>query len=398
MKDFYERLHLAKRQVITKDGKVQNKAIITTDQMVNLIKAGCFDALESDKTRLEILEEFLHLEFPDKVGITTGALKQLIKRGLIPDSYSEALRYYHFREYLKQGEKVEDGILPHTQEDGYKVVKSKKWYLLDGEDEFDTQDVVEAFFSLFPELQEGKHWVYNDNPNYYSNAIWVECGASGKGSFEATYKLRISDLTKFLTSTELLKAYNESIFTDRKNNYITGTQSTWEMETMRYYYSDHELANIDRQYYKVDNYFELSENPEIVEYWERKDKATGETIKIPKFKINQICGVVLGRNTNKHTVSLLTEYGVVPVKLQKGAFTHYDKRISMTDEETGETKVVESGWFKPGSLLFVRGIRNGDQFRAKVYKNGLYEHTIERIDKVYEDGIVLTTKERTRVD
>ena len=34
--------------------------------MLNLIKAGCFDELEPNKTRLQLLEEYLHWEFPDK--------------------------------------------------------------------------------------------------------------------------------------------------------------------------------------------------------------------------------------------------------------------------------------------------------------------------------------------
>ena len=85
-------------------------------------------------------------------------------------------------------------------------------------------------------------------------------------------------------------------------------------------------------------------------------------------------------------------------KFVDGQFNHYDKRISIYDEEAGKNKVVEQSWFKRGTLLFIRGIRIGDQFKVKTYRNSLYEHSVERIDKVYEDGIVLTTKERTRID
>ena len=104
----------------------------------------------------------------------------------------------------------------------------------------------------------------------------------------------------------------------------------------------------------------------------------------------------LGRNTNKHTVTLLTEYGVVECKYQKGQFTHYDKRLSVVNDE-GVKKIVENTWFQRGNLLFVRGIRNGSQFRVKTYKNGLYEHSTALIEKVYEDGVVLTKEERTQI-
>ena len=50
---------------------------------------------------------------------------------------------------------------------------------------------------------------------------------------------------------------------------------------------------------------------------------------------------VLDRNTNKHIVTLLTEFGVVECKYQKGQFTFYDKRLSMIDEETGSKKIVK---------------------------------------------------------
>ena len=397
MKDFHDRLHLVKQEVKLKDGKTQMKALISKEQMLNLIKAGCFDELEPHKTRVELLEEYLRMEYPDKKSLTTGTLDQLIKRGLIPDSYSDELRYYNFRNYLREGVKVEDGVLPHTLDDEYKITKTKKWYLLDGEDEVDTQEVVDIFFEMFPHLQEGKHWVYNTTGEGYSNAIWVESGASGKGTFESYYKLNTSRLTNFLRSPELLQAYNELLFTERKNSEIPGTLSSYEMETMCFYYHEHELALLNRDYYNVCNFFELPEEPVVIDYWERKDRETGDIIKIPKFKINQICGTVLDRNTSKHIVTLLTEFGVVDCKYQKGQFSHYDKRLSMIDEETGKSKVVENSWFKRGNLLFVRGIRDGSQFRVKTYKNGLYEHSTGLIEKVYDDGIVLTKEERTQI-
>lgn len=397
MKDFHDRLHLVKQEVILKDGKKQMKALISKEQMLNLIKAGCFDNLEPDVTRLELLEEYLHWEYPDKKTLTTASMKQLLSRGLIPDDYSECLRYYNFRTYLREGVKLNDGDLPQQQEN-YKVTKSKKWYLLDGEDEVDTQEVVEAFFEMFPDLQEGKHWYYNEDDEYYGNAIWVESGATSKGTFEAVYKTRIEALNKFIGSKELVASYNDCVFRERKKEMIPGTQSSYEMETMAYYYSDHELAHINMEYYSVVNFHDLPEEPEVIGYWEREDKETGETIKIPKFKIEQICGTVLDRNKSKHTVSLLTPHGVVEVKFQKGQFTFYDRRLSIPDEDTGKNKVVEESWFKRGNLLFVRGIRNGDQFRAKVYRNGIYEHTIALIEKVYSDGICLTKNERQKIE
>ena len=80
-------LHLTKQVVTLKDGKTQNKALISKEQMFNLIKAGCFDNLEPNKTRLDLLEEYIHLEHPDKTSLTTANIDALINRGLIPEEY-----------------------------------------------------------------------------------------------------------------------------------------------------------------------------------------------------------------------------------------------------------------------------------------------------------------------
>ena len=68
------------------------------------------------------------------------------------------------------------------------------------------------------------------------------------------------------------------------------------------------------------------------------------------------------------------------------------------DEEKGTKKIVENSWFKRGNLLFIRGIRNGDQFKVKTYKNTVYSHSTAMIEKVYEDGVCLTRDERTQIE
>lgn len=399
MKDFHDRLHLVKQEVKTKDGKVQKKALISKEQMINLIKGGAFDTIEPNKTRQEVLEEYLHMEYPDKKAITTTNLDQLINRGLIPSDYDDELMYYDFREYLRQGKKVNDGDLPFHKENGYKVTKSKKWYLLDGVDEVDTQEVVDAFFNMFPELQQGKHWEYvEDNGDYYPNAIWVESGATSKDSFEGVYKRKIARLLDFMRSDDLLQAYNESLFTDVKNVHMQGSQATWEFESLAMYHSDHELAHINKEYYNISNFHDLPTEPVVEDYWEKVDKETGEVIKIPKFKIEQICGVVLGKNKNKSILTLLTESGVVNCKYQSGQFAFYDRSISIPDEETGKNKTVEKSWFSRGTLLMIRGIRVGEVFRAKVYRNGLWSHSTAKIEKLFDDGICLLQEERYRIE
>ena len=398
MIDFYNKMRMVKQEVLTKDGKKQMKSLVAKGQMISLIKAGAFDKIEPHKSRTELMEEYLLLEYPNKKKLTTSNLEDLINRGLIPSDYDEELRYYDFREYLRQGTKVNDGEL-YFQDENYKPTKSKKWYLLDGEDEVDTQEIVDVFFEMFPTLQQGKHWEYvEDNGEYYPNSIWVECGASSKDSFEGIYKTKINRLVKYLSSQEVLDRYNESLFSEVRNTYMSGSEATWEFETMNHYQGEHEVAKINKELYNIKNFHELDEQPKIVNYWMKKDKETGKEIPIPIFEINQICGVVLGKNKNKNIITLLTETGTVYCKFQKGQFSFYDRTISIPDEQTGKTKVVEKSWLQTGNILMIRGIRRDNQFTIKNYKNSLWSHSVSLVEKIYEDGIALTRDERYRVE
>ena len=127
------------------------------------------------------------------------------------------------------------------------------------------------------------------------------------------------------------------------------------------------------------------------------DKETGEETRIPKFRIDRICGTVLGRNKTRHIVTLLTEDGVVNVKFHAGAFSFYDRQLSVVDEN-GKKRKVESSWFTRGNILMIHGIRREDMFRAKTYKNGLYTHSVYKVTKVYNDGYLTYEEERTQID
>lgn len=386
MRDFYERMCLVKRDVTLSTGKVQKRALVSTNQMINLIKAGSFDIIES-KPRLEIIEEFLHWVYPDKTKLTVAHIGELINRDIIPEEYDECLRYYWFKDYLTQGVKYKD-----------ETVKSITWYLLDGEDESDTESVVNSFFEMFPELQEGKHWKYNENMDYDPNAIWVATGNQAKGSFEYLYKLNLAPLTAFMASDECLLAYNESLFYDVVGEFRRGTRAKWEMESMCFYHDDHELSHVDKDLYSFCDFFELDEEPVVVDWWQKRDKETGEVINLPKFRIDTICGTVLGADKNKHTIALLTETGVVNIKMEAGKFSFYNRQLSVYDESLGKNRVVEKSWFTRGNILIVRGVRRGDIFRPKVYRNGAYAHSIALVTRVFEDGYISFEDERARID
>ena len=383
LEDFYNRMCLTKREVpMKKDpSKTQMKALVTNSQMMKLLQSGAFDALEN-KPREQIIEDYLRLVSNPLTKLTKAHIDDLVERNLIGEEYDDALKYHDFREYLKGGARRQD-----------QQVKSKVWYLLDGEDEADTDYVVNAFFDMFPELDEGTHWYYDDE----TNGIWVATGGSAKRSFEGVCNAHIAPLTRFMNSQECLLAYNESRLQDVKKDVMCDSMAQGEMDACCCYFGDHELALIDNELYNIKNFYELEEEPIVEGYWTRKDKATGEEMQIPKFHIDRICGTVLGRNKTRHIVTLLTEYGVVNVKYYSGQFSFYDRQISVVDSK-GSKKTIEKSWFSRGNILFVHGIRRGDQFVAKTYKNGIYSHTTYKVDKIFEDGYLTYDEERAEID
>lgn len=391
LEDFYERLCLVKREVPQKKdpSKTQMKSLVGNKQMMNLLQAGSFDSLHPDKGREEIIVDYLRLVNKPLAKLTVKHIDDLIERNLIPEEYEDSLKYYDFRAYVKSGtDKYQD-----------EAQKSKVWYLLDGEDEADTEYVVEAFFNMFPELDEGVHWKYDDK--YNSNGIWVATGGSAKKSFEGICNAHIAPLTRFMNSDECLSAYNESRLEDIKREVMCDSLAEGEMASCCCYFGEHELERINGDVYGVKNFFELDEEPVVESYWTKRNKETGLEMQIPKFRIDRICGTVLGRNKTKHVVTVLTEFGVVNVKFYSGAFNHYDRQLSMSYvDDNGKTgkKTIQKSLFSRGNLVFIHGIRRGDEFVAKTYKNGLYSHSVYLIDKVYDDGFVTFEEERPTVD
>ena len=161
------------------------------------------------------------------------------------------------------------------------------------------------------------------------------------------------------------------------------------MDSVGFYYHDHELLSCDNQYYEFVNPFEQPEEPVIIGYNTYRD------VSYPKFNISRIAGTVVSRNKTKHTVTLLTIHGAVTVKYESGQFTHYDKQISVMSN--GKNITLEDGWFKRGNLLIVSGYRRGDTWKAKKYKDSIYQHTTMLIEDIREDGKFIIKQERSRV-
>ena len=182
--------------------------------------------------------------------------------------------------------------------------------------------------------------------------------------------------------TQILQQLNSILFKQTWEKYADKNISAWEMESLCFYYHDHELANIDFEKYGISDFNNLNDR-EISGYFKRNGR------EIPLYKISTIVGTVIAKNDTKATINLLTPTGVVPVKFGKEYYSMFKKRISRLNPETNKKQVVEEGWFKKGTLLMINGYRRDDTFVSKTYKN-TNAHQLYKIVNVKGRDIILT--------
>ena len=182
--------------------------------------------------------------------------------------------------------------------------------------------------------------------------------------------------------------------------YASGTVSKWEMDALSVYAtSKHELYNMEEAKYGVENYFDMPEEPDVYSYYNKKirvkdgDVYRTEYKEVPKYVITRIAGTVLDKNKDKHFISLLTKYGVVSVKFNKGQFANYNQQISKIQDD-GKKKVLEKSWFERGNKLIICGYRQGDIFRAYKYADTVYKHSCMLIKEIKDNGDILASLER----
>lgn len=380
LNDFHQRLVLVKREVALKTGKTQMRSLVAEGQTIMLIKAGAFDKIEN-KPREQILEDYLKLLYPSKQKLNSKDIAKIAEMGIIPTNLKDEMKVYNFREYLTTMEKKRD-----------EKTKTIMWHKIQDKHNEDYTDYANNFFMehFANEMEENKDYKY-DEEGY----LWIALGTSRKGSFEYVYKNKTAQLSKWINTEECKKVYTDNIFENIKDEFMQGTISSWEMESMNYYYHQHELANINKEKYGVVDFNSLPEDPIVIGFTKYKG------LQYPKFQLDRIVGTVLDRDKNKHSVTILTPDGVVTLKFYSGQFSFYDKTISKDNgvDEHGKVKkiILENGWFQRGNKLLVTGFRRGDIFKPKRYKNSIYQHALSKIIEVRENNELILQNDRVQL-
>ena len=301
-------------------------------QMVSLIKSGAFDKIDNEwasqinkkNPRYAIMAYYLSLVCEPKKRLTLQNFNGLLKNNLIPASLNKQKRVFIFNKFLKENKKV------------------GKYYIFD--------EGSLNFYSQYYDLNELD--VING----------ITCILQTK--WDKIYKKEMDEARDWLKNNQIkiLNQYNDLLFNQAWKKYATESISYWEMESLCFYYHEHELANINKYKYGLVNFFDLSYNPEVDYFIKRNGK------EIPIFKLYKIAGTIISKNNTKSSVTILTTDGVVNVKFSKEYYAMYNRQISETQSD-GTKKVLEKGWFSRGTKIMVTGYRREDTFVTKTYKN-----------------------------
>ncbi|CAF1781172.1 DNA polymerase III subunit alpha [Bacillus subtilis] len=327
---------------------------IKKGQVIQLIKGGCFDTFDDRK---EIMKKYITIITEPKKKLTMANISMMLENDLIPEQFALEIRYFKFKEYISK--KV------------FKTIESPndKLYLLD--------DAASEFFN--------QNFDENCVVDFHNEHLLIS-----ENVFKKEYDKKMIALKKWLGTDEALNLLNRRLLNNEWIKYARGTYGKWEMDSLSYYYNDHELSGVNFAKYDIADFYELPEDPVKGKPYQWRGKTLYE------YETTRIIGTVLDRDKNKHTITLLTPTGVVTVKQWSGSFSHYNKQISRSIGG-GKKEVVEKSWYTRGTLLMFTGFRRGNNFIPKVYKDSIYNHTVCRIDNVDNEGNMSLTTKRAEI-
>ena len=328
-----------------------NRCPLNKTQMVSLIKSGAFDKIDNkwaseickENPRYAIMAYYVSLVCDPKKRLTLQNFNGLLKSGLVPEELNKQKQVFVFNKFLKDNKKV------------------GKYYVFD--------EGSLNFYSQYYDLNELD--VING----------ITCILQTK--WDKIYQKEMDEARNWLKENqdEVLNQYNNLLFNETWNKYATENISAWEMESLCFYYHEHELANIDKHKYGIVNFSTLSYEPEVDYFFKRAGRD------IPIFKLYKIAGTIISKNNTKASVAILTTDGVVNVKFTKEYYAMYNRQISEVQAD-GSKKVLEKGWFSRGTKIMVTGYRREDTFVAKTYK-ATSTHQLYRIMNVEGRNITL---------
>lgn len=354
--------------------KLLDTNLIKPAQMIQLIKSGAFTELHS-KDKIKTMEWYLrNYKYEPCSKLTLAQYNSIESFNIIPEELSFPHRVINFKKYVLSNDNLVELFIDNSKslpKKGY----HDRYYTLDE----NSQPFFTEYFT--------ENSIIKVKNGYY---------IVSEKLFTKEADEYIKPLKDWMSSDEALQVYNSANFQACWDKYASGTPEAWSMQALNYYDNKHELEDINEDKYGIVNFFNLPEIPETYDNYSRV--IHGEWKQFPKYQITRIAGTVINSDNNHHMIHLLTRYGCVPVKFNKGAYSYYNKRISKQEENQTSKKVLEESWFKRGTKLIITGIRYEQNFKPMRYNDTIYQHTCNKILEVYDNGDLLVASERARVD
>lgn len=335
-------------------------SLVTATKFIQLIKAGCFD--EFSKDRIKIMKKYFVLSTPKPTQLTMANINNIKSVINLP---KEIFAPYNFYKYITNKQ-----FLYGT----HPKFKSKKLYWLDNK-------AIRYFCDNCQILltENVDYWEENDK------IIVVD------KSIEKIFKNNFEKIKEYINTKEFLEQYYKASLRKKFNEALPNQDPNhWSMEAVSYYSTEHELNKINYNKYNLTPFSEIPEQPNFIER-----TARGRSWK--QFELYSICGTVIEKNDTIHVITLLTpDNQIVNCKLNQGAYASYKSQYSEIIE--GKKEVIEKPWIARGNLLIVSGYRNGDEFVCKKYSNSVYQHQLQKINKIFEDGTINIQTEKLGVE
>lgn len=210
-----------------------NKVHPNKQAMISLIKGGGFDQFHP---RMEAMIQYIWITCDKKKRITLQNLPGLMRYNLIPDDEKFVMpkRVYEFNRYLKA--ECKD---PYNA-GKYKLDERAITFLV----EIDCEKLLET-----------------DNLIWY---IDIKSWDKVYQSYMDVFRAWIAE-----NKEKILDDLNTTIFMEDWKKYASGNISSWEMESLCFYYHDHELSNINNSKYGFVDFFSLPEEPQVDKVFKR---------------------------------------------------------------------------------------------------------------------------------
>ena len=219
-----------------------NRVKVKKPAMISLIKGGAFDNITNwidvKEPRYANMVYYISQISEPKTKLTLQNLAGLIKKDLLPEELNEEKSVFWFNKYLLAHKWVnrEDNQTYYVMPDAH----AQDFY----NKHFDTEllNIVQGT----PVIEQ---------------KTWKKFG----------YDVAMDKVREWLKEhqKEVLDKYNSILFKEVWDKYASGNISHWEMESLCFYYNEHELINVNNEKYGIDDFFAHSEIPEIKRFWKR---------------------------------------------------------------------------------------------------------------------------------